>query len=375
MKAAVAATVMLLMTVGGVHASAYSEFNAGITTQVRSDKLAVEHFSAALADPGLLANLRPVAFLDRGTAYQRLGKYDLALTDFTASLALRPTFDAFLRRAVIHRLRLEPELAIQDVTSAIAIRPDLATGYEMLGFFYVDLGRVDEAIAALTTALAATPNDAELFVNRSTYYLYKADYASAMSDADKAIAFSNGSAASYAAKAAIYEAEGQLADALVLIEQALGKTPRALLWVMKKGIIQWEDHDFDRALATFAQATEIAPSGVYPFLWLKVARADAHAADSDARERALKLDLSKWPGPVVQLYLDNLQPEAVMAAASANPVLRRGQVCEANFYIGQWQRTHGNLDEAKARLRAVLADCPLGFVERPAAANQLKTLQ
>ena len=374
MRAVLAASWLLLTTLCGAQASAYSEFNAGIATQVRNDALAVQHFSAALADPQLLANLRPVALLNRATAYQRQGKLDLALADYSASLALRPTFDAYIRRSVIYRLMSQPEPAFADVTAAIAVRPDLAVGYQLRSFFYSEQGRIDEAIGDLTTALAASPDDAAIFEARSNYYLYKGEYAAAMSDADKAIALSAGAPTSLLTKVAVYEAQGQFATALDALERVLGKSPHVLLWVMKKGILQWEDHKYDAALATFAQATQIAPSGAYPFLWLSLVRADAHLADTDAPDRALKVDVKKWPGPLVQLYLGQSQPETIMAVAGGNVMLRKGQLCEANFYIAQWQRAHGNLADATARLRAAVADCPPNFVERPAAANQLKSL-
>src|SRR3989344_5456164 len=60
-----------------------------------------------------------------------------------------------------------------------------------------------------------------------------------------------------------------------------------------------------------------------------------------------KLDVVKWPGPVVAFYLGRGSPASILSGAK-NPdsKTRQEQLCVANFYVGQWQLTKG--DRAKS---------------------------
>src|ERR1700741_845028 len=95
MRAVLAAGVCLALACVPASASGYQEFVKAISLSDTAPDQALGHFTAALADPQLLANLKPVALYDRGDIYARQGKYDLAAADYTASLGLRADFDAY----------------------------------------------------------------------------------------------------------------------------------------------------------------------------------------------------------------------------------------------------------------------------------------
>jgi hypothetical protein len=52
-----------------------------------------------------------------------------------------------------------------------------------------------------------------------------------------------------------------------------------------------------------------------------------------------QIDMTAWPAPVIRLFLGQMTPTAVLAAA-ADPDAgkKKGQVCEANFYSGELAR-------------------------------------
>jgi lipoprotein NlpI len=82
-----------------------------------------------------------------------------------------------------------------------------------------------------------------------------------------------------------------------------------------------------------------------------------------------------WPAPVIRLYLGQLTPEAVLAAADvANPRAKQGRVCEANFYTGELALQKGNADEAKRLFAPAAADCPKDFDAYAGATAELKVL-
>jgi lipoprotein NlpI len=85
--------------------------------------------------------------------------------------------------------------------------------------------------------------------------------------------------------------------------------------------------------------------------------------------------MTKWPAPIIRLFLGQLKPEAVLlAAADSDAHTKKGQVCEANFYSGELMLQQGNKDDATRLFRLAVADCPKRFVEWEAANAELKAL-
>jgi lipoprotein NlpI len=85
--------------------------------------------------------------------------------------------------------------------------------------------------------------------------------------------------------------------------------------------------------------------------------------------------MTKWPAPVIRLFLGQLTPEAVLAAAdNPNPVTKANQVCEANFYSGELALTKGGKQDASRLFRLATTGCPKNYIEWSAAAFELKAL-
>ena len=83
--------------------------------------------------------------------------------------------------------------------------------------------------------------------------------------------------------------------------------------------------------------------------------------------------MTKWPAPVVRLFLEQLTPDAVMAAAD-NPDdgLKKNQICEANFFNGIRAQQQGTKEEAVRLFRVAAAVCPKSFTEWYGANAELK---
>jgi lipoprotein NlpI len=52
----------------------------------------------------------------------------------------------------------------------------------------------------------------------------------------------------------------------------------------------------------------------------------------------------------------------------------RGQICEANFYIGELALQRSDKDEAAGLFRLAADGCPKGFIEYEGATAELKAL-
>jgi lipoprotein NlpI len=85
--------------------------------------------------------------------------------------------------------------------------------------------------------------------------------------------------------------------------------------------------------------------------------------------------MTKWPAPIIGLFLGQMTPAAVLAAADdPDPIKKKGQVCEANFYSGELSLLKGTKDDASRLFQFAVGNCPVTFLEWDAANDELKAL-
>jgi lipoprotein NlpI len=108
----------------------------------------------------------------------------------------------------------------------------------------------------------------------------------------------------------------------------------------------------------------------YHVIWLHIVRAGAGQSDADElAANAKQIDPSRWPWPVVALFLGSMNPLETRAAA-----LSAGDSCEADFYIGAYQIEKGAPANARPLLQSAIDRCPRNFIEYPAAKLELMQL-
>jgi lipoprotein NlpI len=107
-------------------------------------------------------------------------------------------------------------------------------------------------------------------------------------------------------------------------------------------------------------------------MWLYLGRAKAGTdGKAELKTNAAALDLSKWPGPVIQLYLGQGTPEDVLRAAGSDNDHR----CEYSFYVGEYRALHGDRPEALALFRSASNGCPKDFIEYVPALTEVRDLE
>lgn len=98
-------------------------------------------------------------FVDRGLAYEEMDKEDLAMKDFTASIAVHENYLAYYNRArLYHKWYKNIKQAIKDNLKCIELNPDYATAYLNLGNCYFDLKQYDKAKEIYEKGLTKNPN-------------------------------------------------------------------------------------------------------------------------------------------------------------------------------------------------------------------------
>jgi lipoprotein NlpI len=377
MRPILALALLLFAIAGQAQADGYSTFNAGIAARNRDDgDEAIRLLSLAITAPDLAPRFLPVAYFDRGQIYFAGNQCDPAIADFSAGLKLKPNdFDAYLLRGLCYSIKSQFDLASADLTSAIGVRPDLSKGYVVRGIFYTDREKLDLAIADFSAAIGIEPDVPSFLVLRGNAYRRQAQYDRALEDENSVIGVNSNFSSAYFNRGLIYEDEGKFGDALDDFQNVLKLQPKDESAALNLGLTQWESGKFDDASETFAQNMKLRPQNAYTVLWLDLSRAKAGKTDGDLAERASKLDPSKWPAPVINVFLGKSTPDqAAQAAALGDAKTQQGQTCEVNFYVGEWQLLHQNAAMAKPMLEAAASSCPHEFVEWPAANAELKRL-
>lgn len=148
---------------------------------------ALRDFNAALAiNPNFVR-----FYINRAEAYNRVGDYGKTLADLTTAITLKPDYElGYLYRSIVYNnLFGDHKKALADLTTAVTIKPDYVLGYFHRGNTYRLLGRYDEAIADFSKAIALSPDNAYVYVNRGTTYYQMKRFDRAIADLSKALSF------------------------------------------------------------------------------------------------------------------------------------------------------------------------------------------
>ena len=105
----------------------------------------------------------------------------------------------------------------------------------------------------------------------------------------------------------------------------------------------------------------------YAAIWIDIVNRRSNLPSRLAQATA-QIDMTRWPAPVIQLYLGLLTPAAVLAAAKGD------QVCEANFYTGELDLLNGAKADATPLFLAAAAGCAKNVAAYAAGLAELKVL-
>jgi lipoprotein NlpI len=171
-----------------------------------------------------------------------------------------------------------------------------------------------------------------------------------------------------------YHDEGNNDRAIADYNEAIRLNPKSSLAYFARGRSYLFAGSAEKALADFNQASALAPKNAYVALWVDIV-SQRNTLPSRLAQTSSQIDMTVWPAPVIRLFMDQMTPAAVLAAADDPDVTKKkGQVCEANFYSGELSLTKGLKDEATRLFRLAASDCPHSFNEWDAANAELKVL-
>jgi lipoprotein NlpI len=145
-----------------------------------------------------------------------------------------------------------------------------------------------------------------------------------------------------------------------------------------RGYFELVQGDAQKASADLAKSAEMK---IWPYnaLWLSLARMKANVPDTDAHslsKNAAQFDLAQWPGAVVKFLMGQARPDEVTAAANlGDPQKLVERVCDADFYVAEYDLAHNNEAAAKLGFQRAAEKCPFASFERMGATAELTRLK
>jgi lipoprotein NlpI len=216
----------------------------------------------------------------------------------------------------------------------------------------------DAAIAACNEAILKKPEVAVNYNNRGFEYRNKGDIDRALTDFNKAIELNPKYPIGLNNRANVYRDRGDIGRALADYGKAIESDPKYHLAYFNRGRVYFYNGNPDKALADINQASELDPKDAFYALWIDIVNKRSNLP-SRLAQAMTQIDMTKWPAPVIRLYLGQMTPGAVLAAADdPDADIKRRRVCDANFFIGELALQQGTKEEAARLFRIAATDCP-----------------
>jgi len=243
-------------------------------------------------------------------------------------------------------------------------------------------GTADDRIAACTRAIASErlPQEklAKTFHSRGVEWIGKGDYDRALADYDEAIRLDPQDPLAYYNRGVARHGKHDYDRAIADYDQAIRLDPQHARALRNRGYSRFLRGSFAEAAKDLAETLRLIPGDADAARWLFLARArsgDIQGARAELTAAKVNPDDKAWPGPVIGFLLGRMDVNALFQAAEHQDAkVRAEQVCEAEFFAGQWELIRGRGNEARNRLQRAAQSCPKSFFEYEGAVAELRRL-
>jgi lipoprotein NlpI len=342
MRLSVGAISSVALLVLAIPAWSASQEDKADCAQLADSERRIRGCTAIIQDQSESEANRARAYNNRGITYTHQEDFDRAIADLTEAIRLDPTWaGAYSNRGRAYREKGEDHRAIADLTESIRLDPRLAIAYYGRGRAYSNVGDFDRAMADFSEAIRLDPTSSPF------PYLWRGR---------------------------LYRGAGELDRAIADFTEAIRVDPRFEYSYLGRGQAFFLHGRIAESLADLDQAVALAPTEPNRWLWRELAARRSNVP-SRLHEMASHIDMTAWPSAVVRLFLGEMTPAAVLAAANdPDPKKRRYQLCDVNFFGGELALLQGRKDEAERQLRLATILCLEGSSERDVARSELQRL-
>ncbi len=201
---------------------------------------------------------RAAWYVNRGSLYSDLQKYELALSDYNKAININPNFAlAYYNRGLLYSDQKKYDLALSDYDKAIEINPNYAEAYVNRGFIYYNQQKYDLALSDWNKAIEINPNYANAYYNRGNLYYDLQKYDLALSDYSKAIELNRSYAIAYYNRGLLYFNQQKYELALADWNKAIRINPNYANAYNNRGVLYALTREFPKALADAEKASEL----------------------------------------------------------------------------------------------------------------------
>jgi tetratricopeptide (TPR) repeat protein len=211
-----------------------------------------------------------------GITYDKLGRYQEALQELTASLLLDPGYiDVINNTAVTYYHLGKNDEAIQALQETIQENPDNVQAHYNLGNIFTSQGRIDKAIKEINIAIRLNPNYAPAHNSLGNIYLEQKNNEAAITEFQSSIELDPNYAAAHINLGNMYKDSGRYEDAITEFEAAIEVDPECVEANYSMGMVYCSKGSYDRAVHPLVLAVYLKPElmeSVPDKLRLKVSR-------------------------------------------------------------------------------------------------------
>src|SRR5208282_179084 len=166
------AVLVLVLSANVARADALTDIDAAQSAARAQDFVeAIRLYTSALATPNISRFNQSIAHDGRGSAYYQEGRWDLAISDYSAALQLQSDCGrCFNNRGLAYDQKGQLDKAISDFNQAISLEPGEFDGYFNRGNAYYGKTDYEHAVADYTAAIAIKADCGVCYHNRGVAY-------------------------------------------------------------------------------------------------------------------------------------------------------------------------------------------------------------
>jgi lipoprotein NlpI len=253
---------------------------------------------------------------------------------------------------------------------------NMAAALNNRGNAHQNKGDYAQAIADYDQAIKLLSDLPLIYSNRARAYQHRGDYERAIQDYEQAIRLDPTSAQVFNDRGRVNHLKENYGQAIEDYDKAIALDPTYPLAFYSRAFARFDQGLFSASVPDFARAVQLDPSRTYRVLGLYLAKARAGNVDRQGlASNAARLDLTRWPGPVVALFLEQVTPQALIAAAQdPDPNAQRERHCEAYFYAGEFHLLRGQRAAAVQMFQSAVATAVTSLFEHSSAKGELRRL-
>ena len=208
--------------------------------------------------------IEATAFTNRGLAYDRQGRPDISVNEYTQALDQDSDYiEAYVNRSNAYRSTGQYEKAMADADKAIESGQHLAVAYNARALANLGLGNEGQALSDATEAIRQDGTYALAYSNRAYIHTGQGRYDLAISDATRAIDLDPDLAEAYSNRAEAHLKRGDYPGVIADSTAALSRDPSLTGAYLGRALAYLNEQEYSKARSDAEQVLQQAPGQLY----------------------------------------------------------------------------------------------------------------